>query len=460
MRLAAAPPADLDPSRFLVLPEHPGREAVRRATWTAVCDQPLQDDQRLAVQILPGQQGQAFLGFGGAVSELGWLALQRLPEAEREGFFAEVFGDQGLGFRWLRVPIGASDFACEAYSHHEVADEWDLASFSIARDERAVLPFIRAAKRVQPALRLHASPWSPPAWMKRSGRMDGVEGAEIRDEPRVLAAYAVYLRRFCQAYAALGLPIDRLMVQNEMDSASAFPTCRWSPELFVRFHRDHLLPEFERHGLATEVWAGTFRSITGMQAQACFAQPGFRDLVQGAAFQYHLSDALKELRLANPGLRLMHTEAVCHRGENTLAEALSQYDDVLACVDAGAEVFTCWNLVLDQRATSSWGWRQNSLATVTDQGRLRWNPEHTVFGALARVLRPGTRRVASFCRLARCLCLRRGDDELALTLHNPEGPRPLDLDCGGRKLVFDLPGQAICTIRIPAEEAPSCALPA
>ena len=70
---------------------------------------------------LSGTEGQTIEGFGGCFSEMGWDALGVLPDAERDSVLAALFGPgDGCRFNLARVPIGASDYALEWYSHDEV----------------------------------------------------------------------------------------------------------------------------------------------------------------------------------------------------------------------------------------------------------------------------------------------------------------------------------------------------
>src|SRR5580692_5900802 len=151
-------------------------------------------------------------GFGACFNELGWSSLQMLSESDRESVLHELF-DPGAGarFTYCRTPIGANDFATGAYSYDETDGDFALKDFSIAHDEKTLVPFIQAALRYQPKLRLWASPWSPPSWMKRNHfyeeakaypgmkengiRPDqiGHEGEDLFiQEPRYFEAYAKY----------------------------------------------------------------------------------------------------------------------------------------------------------------------------------------------------------------------------------------------------------------------------
>jgi glucosylceramidase len=425
------------------------RKDIASTNWRRAADQPLQDNKNIKIEINSTQTYQQWEGFGGAVSELGCKALNALPQNAREQFFEAVFGAKGANFNWIRLPVGSSDFALDAYSFSEVPEDYEQEHFSIERDRKLIIPFLKKAKQVNPELKIHASPWSPPGWMKHSGTMDYAENSEIRDEPSVLKAYAKYLRKFVEAYAAEGIIIDRLMVQNEMDSPAPFPGCKWTPEQFVRFHLDYLKPEFDQHEINTEIWAGTFRTMTGLQAHDCFANKDFREYVQGAGFQYSFPEALLDLQNLYPGTRLMHTETACHGGKNTFAQAIGQFDDFMAYVKGNVSVITYWNTVLDQNCTSSWGWSQNSLCTAdTEKGELIFNPDFKIFELIGNKLRPGARRVRSFSFLAHTLCFKQPDGSCLLLIRNLEGARRADVTLDGVSRTVNLPARSVCCITL------------
>ena len=125
------------------------------------------------------------------------------------------------------MPIGANDFSTEAYSYDETDRDFSLKNFSIAHDEKTLVPFIQAALRYQPNLKLWASPWSPPSWMKRNHfyaeakaypgmKENGIRPDQIGHEgedmfiqdPMYFEAYARYFGRYIDAYRAKGISID------------------------------------------------------------------------------------------------------------------------------------------------------------------------------------------------------------------------------------------------------------
>ena len=105
------------------------------------------------------QTGRPMDGFGACFNELGWTSLQQLAEGDRESILRELFDPaSGARFTYCRTPIGANDFATDAYSYDETDGDFALKDFSIAHDENTLVPFIQAALRHQPKLKLWASP--------------------------------------------------------------------------------------------------------------------------------------------------------------------------------------------------------------------------------------------------------------------------------------------------------------
>jgi glucosylceramidase len=79
---------------------------------------------------------QTIEGFGGCFNELGWIALDKASQADRKQVLASLFGNDGCAFTLGRIPIGASDFATDAYSLDDTPGDLDLRNFSITRDQK------------------------------------------------------------------------------------------------------------------------------------------------------------------------------------------------------------------------------------------------------------------------------------------------------------------------------------
>lgn len=340
-------------------------------------------------------------GIGGAFNEIGGDAFMSLPPEKRKAVAEALFNPEtGAGLTLCRTAIGSSDFGLSAYSYSETADDYEMKHFSVERDRKSVLPFILAAQAENPGLRIFASPWSPPGWMKKSGKMDDgrLPGKVdnplnvLKDDPGIYRAYALYFSKYVQAYAKHGVTIERVIVQNETDMSPTYPGCNMLPDQMSELVADYIRPQFKRDGLTAELWAGSFR---GRGGDARNDADAFMDLdgakaVDGLGLQYCRVNILQGLRADYPAVPLMHTEGACFNGRNTMEQARSRFGEVAEWLNNGAENFCYWNMILNESSKSAWGWRQNSLMMVDRQsGEITYNSDFAAMALLSRFIRPG-----------------------------------------------------------------------
>ena len=217
---------------------------------------------------------QTIDGFGACFNELGWISLGALEDEDKDAIFRELFAPGvGANFNICRTPVGANDFSRDWYSYDETPADFALEHFSISNDLETLVPFIKNALKYQPELKLWASPWSPPTWMKYNkhyaGEMsepdmppNGLKPEQLAwegtdqfiQEDRYFSTYSAYVARFIQEYSRQGIKIKMVMPQNEFNSPQPFPSCSWTAEGLARFI-SFLGPELQK--LNVDVFFGT-----------------------------------------------------------------------------------------------------------------------------------------------------------------------------------------------------------
>ena len=372
----------------------------------------------------PSAVKQTVEGFGTCLNELGWLSLSELSETDRAEILEDLFTPEGVGLTMARMPLGANDFSVDFYSYDDVDGDLSLEHFSIDRDREALLPFIRAAKAVNPALKLWASPWCPPTWMKvnrhyasRTAPFNGLpkdretpEGTDafILDSAH-LEAYARYFGKFIDAYKAEGIDISMVMPQNEPNSDQVFPSCTWTPDGLISFLK-YLEPEMDARGV--EVYLGTMERADPEMWDRILDDPQVGPSLKGMGFQWAGKDALPELHRRHPSLPCYQTEQECGDGRNDWRGAMHSWDLMKHYFNNGVQGYFYWNTSLLEGGISTWMWRQNSLVTV-DKGNktFRYTPEYYVLKHASHFVRPG----------AKVLELTGGNFDDALAFLNPDG---------------------------------------
>ncbi len=210
----------------------------------------------LTVRVDESRTYQQIDGFGASITDSpAWLLSQKLMPAQRTALLRQLFDTkQGVGLAILRQPMGSSDFSVADYGYDDLPpgeSDPELKHFTIDRDRQYILPVLREALAVNPKLKITASPWSPPGWMKTSGSMIG--GTLLPSSFTPLARYFV---RFVQSYEAAGVPIFAITPQNEPRNLPGdYPGMGMTAEEQTVFIREHLGPAFRNAHLKTKIMA-------------------------------------------------------------------------------------------------------------------------------------------------------------------------------------------------------------
>ena len=344
------------------------------------------------VNILSDTLFQTIDGFGGCFNEMGWEVLQSICEKEREKVFASLFDmEEGCSFTLYRVPIGANDYAIDWYSHNETALDFSMENFSIERDKQRLIPYIKKAMVYNPDLKIFASPWCPPVWMKTNKHYacrtdnrvndlpENKQGEEMLDqfimEDNYLDAYALYFSKFISAYKEEGIPIYSVHVQNEPNSCQNFPSCVWTPASLAHFIGKHLGPKLETDHPDIELWLGTIERPQPERVDEILQNEDAKKYIDGVGFQWAGKGVIAHINNNYPALQLMQTETECGDGSNDWAAVEYTFDLMKHYFANGASSYMYWNMVLDHTGSSQWGWQQNSMITIDENMQVIYSPE-------------------------------------------------------------------------------------
>ena len=332
-------------------------------------------------------------GFGGCFNELGKEVMDSLAIEKQEEIYNNLFSlnSGGLGLKYLRIPIGASDYAVDWYSLNETPGDYEMTHFTLERDKKRLIPYIKEALSRNQDIIFFASPWSPPTWMKNPqvynyGRLIWTE-ANLR-------AYALYLARFIQEYKNEGIIIHQLHVQNEVTSDQKFPSCLWSAEQLKEFVSKYLGPLFEQFHINTQIWLGTINATgwnecPGSNRYNLYANPVLDDsetysYIHGVSYQWEGKNALQVTVDSYPELEYIQSENECGDGNNTWEYAKYVFELMRHYISNGTCGYIYWNMILRNGGESTWGWKQNSMITIDNKGNVHYEYEFYVMKHVSR----------------------------------------------------------------------------
>jgi glucosylceramidase len=419
------------------------------------------------IEIFPEKKAQVIDGFGGCFNEKGWEALSWVSPEKRNKIIDDLFNQTaGCRFNICRMPIGASDYAIKWYSHNENAGDYAMEKFSIERDKQYLLPYIKAAQAVYPELKIWASPWSPPSWMKRNNNyaskkskynpeynssIEGREGTNlfIRDD-KTLSAYALYFSKFCQEYKKEGVDIVAVHVQNEFHSGQIFPSCTWTSGALADFIGKYLGPRFEQDNIPAEIWLGTMERSYVAEVDTVLNGELSKKYVKGVGFQWGGRPAVLEVRAKYKDLKLMQTESECGDGSNDWKAADYTWKLMKSYIGNGVNSYIYWNMVLEESGVSTWGWKQNALITVNFKTRnVTYTPEFYLMKHFSHFIDKGAYRVQVSKMQEDVLAFQNPDGKVIVVIYNDsDTDRTYKIKVGDKMVTPKLSSKSFNTITI------------
>ena len=408
------------------------------------------------IEVDADRRYQSMVGFGAAVTDASaWLIHTKLNEGQRSALLKELFGrDGGLGLSFTRISIGASDFSRTHYSLDDTPDgkpDPDLAHFSIEPNRAELLPVLRAALAINPELRIVASPWSPPGWMKTSGSL--VHGRLL---PEAQPALAAYLVRFSDAFAAEGVPLFALTLQNEPDyDTPDYPGMKLAAAERARIIGQFLGPMLAKRARAPLILDWDHNWDKPESPLEVLADREAAPFIDGVAWHCYGGDVAAQtpVHAAHPDKNAYLTECSGGDWDKGWADSLRWFtrELIIGSTRGWSRGIVLWNLALDENHGPHAGGCGNCRGVVTidsTTGALTRNLEYYVLGHASRFVVPGAHRIESTTGVAglASVAFQNPDGSMALiVLNDAKRQRKFSVRSAGESFDYALPAGAVAT---------------
>ena len=415
--------------------------------------------QGLVIEVDPQQRFQTMVGFGASITDASaWLLRHRMREDQRKALMRDLFGqaEGEAGFNFTRLTLGASDYSLRHYTYDDMPpgqEDLPLRHFSLEEMRRDVLPVLREALVLNPRLKVMASPWSAPAWMKTT---DSLIKGRLRPDRR--DAYARYLVRYVEEMAAEGVDVFALTLQNEPHvEPEDYPGMRLDPPDRVRLIADHLGPLLRVRGLKTQILEWDHNWDEPGAALAVLNDPQAAPFVDGVAWHCYAGEpaAQSQVALRHPGKDTWFTECSGGQWSPLWRESLPWMarQVLIGSTRHGARGVQLWNIALDERHGPHLGGCRDCRGVVTIDsatGAVTRNLEYYVLAHASRFVKPGAQRIASTSGLqgVDTVAFRHpGDGSISLVMCNSSpDTRPLVVSADGKVVDFTMPPHSLATL--------------
>lgn len=339
-------------------------------------------------------------GFGFTLTEASALVINRLPESRKTELLRELFGteNRSAAISYLRIGMGATDLSSRVYSYNDLSpgkNDTRLKKFSLSQDTVDLIPLLKSILQVNPNIRIMATPWSPPAWMKDNNSTVG--GRLISKYYPVYARYFVeYIRRM----KIHGIHIDAVTIQNEPQNDHNNPSMKMDAGEQARFIRDHLGPAFRKNGISTKIIIWDHNCDMPEFPLTVLADRKASQYIDGSAFHLYGGQpaAMSKVRDAYPDKHIYFTEQWTGSKGDFGGDLLWHYKNVLiGSLRNWSRTVLEWNLANDAGygPHTPGGCSECKGALTIEGNTITKNVSHYVIAHASKFIPPGSARIGS-----------------------------------------------------------------
>ncbi|MBN1598626.1 MAG: carbohydrate-binding protein, partial [Bacteroidales bacterium] len=386
------------------------------------------------ISINEGTSYQTIDGLGFMLTEGSAEVMRAMSSSARNTLLNELFSESGLGLSAIRISIGASDLSSSTYTYQ------DGASFSLAGpDLTYLIPVIKEIHAINPNIKILATPWTAPLWMKTNGSwIGGSLGTDYYDD------YAVYFVNYLNAMRNQGIEIWAITPQNEPGNPYNEPSMTMTESEQLNFINNHLGPQIRGAGYSTKIICYDHNcDNTSFPINVANGS----SYVDGAGFHLYAGDisALTTVRNAT-GKNVYFTEQYTDVNGSFSGDLGWHMQNVtLGSVNNWAKTVFEWNLATNTNlGPRTPGGCSVCLGALTISGdSYTRNVSYYIMGQMSKVIRAGAVRIGSSSSNGSLVqsAFRNPDGSIALVVYNNSGSTiTFNVSFGGSSFDYSLGG--------------------
>lgn len=346
------------------------------------------------------QQYQSIDGFGYTLTDGSAELLNAMAPANRNNILRELFSNDpnAIASSFIRISIGASDLSSTAYTYNDMpgtSTDPALNNFSIAPAMAHLVPVLKEIIAINPSVKILATPWSAPAWMKSN---NSLVGGSLK--PEYYDEYAKYFVKYIQAMQAQGISIYAVTPQNEPLHDGNNPSMHQTAAEQKEFIKSHLGPAFQTAGIQTKIIVYDHNADRPDYPLEILNDPVAKGFVDGSAFHLYAGsiNALSTVRSQHPDRAIYFTEQwTSSTGDFTGDLKWHLKNVIIGSMRNWSRVALEWNLANDPSfgPHTPGGCTQCKGALTISGNNVTRNVAYYIIAHVSKFVPPGSKRIAS-----------------------------------------------------------------
>jgi len=396
---------------------------------------------------------QSIDGFGFTLTGGSAELINGLDEQTKDNLLKELFltDGTGIGISYLRLSIGASDLSSSAYTYDDSPGDSELKNFSIDKEKEDLLPLLKKILALNPDIKILATPWSAPAWMKSNNSLYGGGDQPGILLPKYFDVYADYFVKYIQAMKAAGVPIDAVTVQNEPLNSYNNPSMLMTDTAENEFIKNYLWPAFNKNGIDTKIIVYDHNLDHPEYAKYVLSDPDTYKMVDGSAFHLYAGDisTMSSIHEAFPDKNLYFTEQYTSATGDFGGDLNWHIQNlIIGATKNWSRNVLEWNLAADaQNQPHLQGGCSDCLGALTISGNsvTKRNQSYYIIAHASKFVRPGSSRIdcSEVSNLLSVAFLTPENKKVLIVLNKASQAQSFNIQYGGKMVTTALPAGAV-----------------
>lgn len=394
---------------------------------------------------------QTMDGFGFALTQGSAQVLNTLNSSLQNSILNELFRTSNgvSNISMIRISIGASDLSNSVYYYNDTPGDVNMNNFSLnGPDSEHLIPIIQKILAINPNIKILATPWSAPTWMKTNRNSSSNPSVGGSLDTQFYSAYARYFVRYLQEMENQGISIWGITPQNEPENPFNEPSMLMSSNEQLNFINNHLGPQIQNAGFTPRIIAFDHNCDNPGYPINVLNNSSFTD---GAAFHFYAGDisAMSEVH-DQTGKNIYFTEQfTSSNGQFNGDLGFHMENVVIGSMRNWSKAVLEWNLAADPQSNPRTpGGCSECLGaiTVNNSNSITRNVSYYIISQISKFVKPGAVRLESNANGILNVAVRNPNGEKVLLVYNRnDQDRNISINWNGKSFTYNLDGRSAVT---------------
>lgn len=361
---------------------------------------PMVANSNFTINVSEDTSYQEMDGFGYTLTGGSAMLINNMSSTTRSTLLQELFGTtaNSIGISYLRISIGSSDLDATTFSYNDLPNgqtDENLDNFSLNPDMANLIPVLNEILDINPNIKILATPWSAPTWMKTN---NNTIGGELL--PQYYSTYANYFVKYIQGMAAQGITINAITVQNEPENPFNNPSMVMNAQQQSDFIKTHLGPRFQAENITAKIILFDHNLDNPDYPISILNDAVAKSYVDGSAFHLYAGqiDNMSLVRNAHPDKNVYFTEQWIQAPGDFYSDIRWHVRELMVGAPRNwSKNVLQWNLAADPNSNphTDGGCTECLGAITIDGNNVQRNPGYYIIAHSSKFVPPGSIRIAS-----------------------------------------------------------------